>query len=424
MDDDSWPLILLSLLLSAFFSGMEIAFVSANKLKIELDAKQGSWSAVILRRFYTRQRLFIASMLVGNNLALVVYGIQAGALISKVLFGASDWHHAAQPYLALGTQTLISTLVILVTAEFLPKSLFRINPNGWLKGFVIPLTLLHYALIVPAWLVTSFSMGFLKLVFRADMSKEETSFGAVDLDHYLKDITARMEPDQDLEHEIQILQNALDFSHLKARDCLVPRNEIIAMNVDDDVAGLRQKFIETGLSKLVIYRDTIDNIIGYVHIRDVFNRPDNIKKILMPAFIIPEPMPANDVLENFIKKKRNLAVVVDEYGGTSGIITIEDIVEEIFGEIEDEHDKEDLVEERVTDGHFKFSARLEIDYLNEQFNLELPEHDDYDTLGGLILHHTAEIPSQGELIELDGYTIRISQVNASRIELVELIRED
>lgn len=424
MDYDSWLFIISALLLSAFFSGMEIAFVSANKLKIELDAKQGSWSAVILSRYFARPKLFIATMLVGNNLSLVIYGIYAGALIASNLFGTPEWHLADKPYLALGTQTLISTVVILVTAEFLPKSLFRVNPNGALKALVLPLTLVHTLLLIPAWLFTVLSTGFLKLVLRANVSSEQSSFGTVDLDHYLKELTSRMVPDQELEHEIQILQNALDFSQLKARDCLIPRNEIIAMNIEDDLSEMRAKFIATGLSKMVIYRDSIDNIIGYVHIRDVFRKPEHIKKILMPALIVPEPMSAHNVLEQFIKKKRNLAVVVDEFGGTSGIITIEDVVEEIFGEIEDEHDKEDLIEERLSDDHWRFSGRLEIDYINEAYKLDLPEEDQYDTLGGLIIHHTEEIPEEGEILELEDYSIKIIRVSNTRIELTEVIRTD
>lgn len=423
MDDDSWLIILLSIAFSAFFSGMEIAFVSANKLKIELDAKQGSLPAKIVSRFLSYPRLFIAAMLVGNNLALVAYGIEAGALISRFFFFTDDWNDAAQPYLALAVQTLISTLVILVTAEFLPKSIFRINPNGWLKIMALPLSLVFGLLFIPAWLVTRISTLFLRVVFGADMSDESKGFGTVDLDHFLRDITARMEPEQELEHEIQILQNALDFSSLKARDCLIPRNEIIALNVEDSVEALRSRFVETGLSKLVIYRDSIDNIIGYVHIRDAFKKPENIKKVLMPALFIPEPMPAQDVLETFIKTKRNLAVVVDEYGGTSGIITIEDIVEEIFGEIEDEHDREELIEETLNENHFRFSARLEIDYLNETYKLNLPEGDDYDTLGGLILHHTEDIPEVHETLRIDDYTVRIERVSNTRIELVELVKD-
>jgi CBS domain containing-hemolysin-like protein len=360
-------------------------------------------------------------MLVGNNLALVIYGIETGELLSQLLYGTDAWEQTTRPYVALTVQTIISTVVIVVTAEFLPKSIFRINPNGWLKGLVFPLSAIFLVLFIPASIVNLISKGFLKLFLGADMSSEQQNFGSVDLDHYLQEITSRMTPDQDLEHEIQILQNALDFSHLKARDCLIPRNEIIAMSIDDDIESLRRKFIETGLSKMVIYRDNIDNIIGYVHIRDAFKKPENLKKILMPAFIVPEPMAANEVLESFIKKKRNLAVVVDEYGGTSGILTIEDVVEEIFGEIEDEHDKEELVEKQLSETEFQFSARLEIDYLNEEYDLNLPESDDYDTLGGLIIHHLEDIPSLNEIVIIGPYQFKMKKVAETRIDLVDLI---
>ena len=233
-----------------------------------------------------------------------------------------------------------------------------------------------------------------------------------------------MHPDQELEHEIQILQNALDFSQLKARDCLIPRKEVIALDVEEPVQTLRDLFLETNLSKVVIYRGTIDNIIGYVHVRDIFKSPESIKSILMPAIIIPEPMAANEVLEFFIKKKRNLAIVVDVYGGTSGIITIEDIVEEIFGEIDDEHDTEELIEQQIDEGHFQFSARLEIDYLNQEFGLELPEHDDYETLGGMIIHHTQQIPQLHDVVSIGKYTCRMLRVSTSRIELVDLRTND
>jgi CBS domain containing-hemolysin-like protein len=421
MDSDSWLIIFLSLVFSAFFSGMEIAFISANKLKIELDAKQGSYPAKLIRNYLAKPKLFISTMLVGNNLALVIYGIETGELLSQLLYGTDAWEQTTRPYVALTVQTIISTVVIVVTAEFLPKSIFRINPNGWLKGLVFPLSAIFLVLFIPASIVNLISKGFLKLFLGADMSSEQQNFGSVDLDHYLQEITSRMTPDQDLEHEIQILQNALDFSHLKARDCLIPRNEIIAMSIDDDIESLRRKFIETGLSKMVIYRDNIDNIIGYVHIRDAFKKPENLKKILMPAFIVPEPMAANEVLESFIKKKRNLAVVVDEYGGTSGILTIEDVVEEIFGEIEDEHDKEELVEKQLSETEFQFSARLEIDYLNEEYDLNLPESDDYDTLGGLIIHHLEDIPSLNEIVIIGPYQFKMKKVAETRIDLVDLI---
>ncbi|MCH2198331.1 MAG: hemolysin family protein [Flavobacteriales bacterium] len=422
MDYDSWVIIALSLLFSAFFSGMEIAFVSANKLKVELDNKQGKWTARILSIFFKRPKLFIGAMLVGNNLALVFYGIEAGATTAQLIFGVEDWSMATtvSPYLVLAVQTIITTIIILITAEFLPKSIFRINPNGWLNVFCVPLLLLFYILFIPAWFVTGLSKIFLRSVFKANTENEEAVYGAVDLDHYLKEITQNMDPDEDLENEIQILQNALDFGQLKARDCLIPRNEIIAVDVEENLLDLRAKFIETGLSKVVVFRDSIDNIIGYVHVRDLFKKPEHITKILMPVFIIPEPMPANDILENFIKKKHNLAVVVDEFGGTSGIITIEDIVEEIFGEIEDEHDKEELVEKNLGPGHYQLSARLEIDYLNEEYDFKLPEHDDYDTLGGLIIHHTEDIPNVNDMITVDDYSIRVVRVNQARIELIEL----
>ena len=420
MDYDSWLIIVISLLLSAFFSGMEIAFVSANKLKVELDVKQGKWSAKILAIFFKHPKQFIATLLVGNNLALVFYGIESGAVIAQLAFGVDDWSVASNPYLVLIVQTLITTVIILVTAEFLPKSIFRINPNTWLSIFALPMLLIFYLLFLPAYFVTMLSKAFLRAFLGAKTDNEAVEYGTVDLDHYLREITNNMEPDQDLEHEIQILQNALDFSQLKARDCQIPRNEIIAMDVEDDIQEVKKKFIETGLSKIVVYRDTIDNIIGYIHVRDIFRRPDHISKALMPAFIVPEPMQANAILEEFIKKKRNLAVVVDEFGGTSGIITIEDIVEEIFGEIEDEHDKEDLVEKVVSDIHWQFSARLEIDYLNDEYDLNLPESEEYGTLGGLIIHHTEDIPQQNDSITIENYVIRVLRVSNTRIELVDL----
>lgn len=422
MDYDSWLIIIVSLIFSAFFSGMEIAFVTANKLKIELDLKQGSLSARILSRFIEKPQLFISTMLVGNNLALVYYGVAFGELLSNLLFGVDDWSEVTtyNPYSVLTFQTLLSTILILFTAEFLPKSIFRLNPNKWLNALAVPLLVIYYILLIPSFFITWISKGFIRYVLRADTSSERAAFGAIDLDHYLKEVTQNMHPDQELEHEIQILQNALDFSQLKARDCLVPRKEVIAMDIEDSVEDLKKLFLETNLSKVVIYRGTIDNIIGYVHVRDIFKRPESIKSILMPALIIPEPMSANEVLENFIKKKRNIAVVVDEYGGTSGILTIEDIVEEIFGDIEDEHDTEEMIESVIDEGHYQFSARLEIDYLNQEYDLSLPESDDYDTLGGMIIHHTEEIPQQNDVVSIGKYTMRMLKVSKSRVEMVDI----
>lgn len=420
MDPDSWLIIAITLAFSAFFSGMEIAFVSANKLKIELDNKQGVFSARILSHFLRHPKLFIASMLVGNNVALVFYGITAGQVASFLLFGVNEWSAAESPYLALLVQTIITTIVILLTAEFLPKAFFKLDPNKWLNIFAIPLLLIFYILWIPAWIITSISKGFIKRVLKGHTHNEKVNFGTTDLDHFLREATENMGPDDEPEHEIQILQNALDFSKTKARDCLIPRNEIVALPLEAEITELREKFIETGLSKIVIFRESIDNIIGYAHSYDLFKRPEHIKNILLPAFIVPEPMTAHEVLEQFIKNRRNLAVVVDEFGGTSGIITIEDIVEELFGEIEDEHDKEEMIERDLGDGRFLFSGRLEIDYLNESYDFDLPENEQYETLGGLLIHYMEDIPDEGAHIRIENFAFRVTRVDSARIDLVEL----
>jgi CBS domain containing-hemolysin-like protein len=412
--------ILISLLFSAFFSGMEIAFVSANKLKIELDSKQGLFTSKILSKFQQDQKRFIGAMLVGNNIALVVYGIFAGSLILTAIFGVSDASHAAYPTVTLLIQTLISTLVILLTAEFFPKAIFRSDPNRWLNIFAIPLLLCYIILWFPAWIITGISNVFLKVFLKADTNTENVQFGKIDLDHYIKEISQKLKPEDDIDHEIQIFQNALDFSEVKARDCLVPRNELIAVDFNETIEVVTKKFIEHGLSKILIYRGNIDNIIGYVHCNELFKRPEQIKNILLPVSIVPEPMQANEVLELLIKQNRNLAVVVDEFGGTSGIVTIEDVVEEIFGEIEDEHDKEDIIEKEIGEDHYLFSGRIEIDYLNEHYKLDLDEDGDYDTLAGFIIHHHEDIPDEGHVIEVDDLKLTVKKVSETRIELVEV----
>ena len=399
---------------------MEIAFVSANKLIIELENKQGDFTARILSSFIRRPKKFIGAMLIGNNIALVFYGIKAGELVANLVFGVGDWDEYHLPYIALLSQTLITTVVILFTAEFLPKSIFRLNPNRWLSIFALPLAILFYILYIPSWIITNISKIFIKYVLRAETENEEVVFGTVDLDHFLREASENMQDNEDTEHEIQILQNALDLRETKARDCMIPRNEIEALELNESIDTLKERFIETGYSKIVIYRDSIDNIIGYCHSYDLFKTPDDIKNILLPTFIVAEPAPANRVLEDFIAKKRNLAVVVDEFGGTSGIITIEDIVEELFGEIEDEHDKEEMVEKQIAPDFFQFSARLEIDYINERYRLGLPESDEYDTLGGLIIHHAEDIPDPGTQISVGQFAFKILEVDNARIELVDL----
>lgn len=412
--------ILITIIFSAFFSGMEIAFVSANKLQIELENKQGDFSARLLSYLMKRPKQFIGTMLVGNNIALVIYGIFMGELILYAL----NIDATLQPTLSLILQTLISTVIILFTGEFLPKAVFSSAPNKLLNLFTLPLFIVYFLLYLPASLVTGISRLTLKLLFRADMNPDKAEFGRVDLDHYIREATKNVNPSEEIDHEIQIFQNALDFSSLKARDCLIPRNEIIALDIEDDIDSLRQKFIETGLSKVLIYKGNIDNIIGYVHSFELFLKPTSIRSILRPVIIVPEPMAANEVLEQFIVQKRNMAIVVDEYGGTSGILTMEDIVEQIFGDIEDEHDKEEMIERELGEGEFEFSARLSIDYLNESYRLELPEGDDYDTLAGLFLYHYEDIPEVGTRIRVADYVMEIKEVSQNRIEIIHLRNED
>jgi len=345
--DSLWLYIILSLIASAFFSGMEIAFISANRLQTELELKQGSVIAKIIAWFGSQKSRFIAALLVGNNVALVVYGIYAAEYLEPGLSGF--WNNAVFILLA---QTVISTLVVLVTAEFLPKTLFRIAPNQALKVFTPLLLVIYIILFIPAWMVTGISHFILRTVFKVEHSKEEVVFNRVDLDNYLRERTTKMDVDEEVETEIQILQNALDFNKVKARECMVPRNEITAVDIEDEIDELTRLFVDTGHSKIPVYRDNIDNIIGYVHSSELFKQPESIKSILLPITIVPESRAANELLETFISDRRNLAVVVDEFGGTAGMLTIEDVIEEIFGDIEDEHDNDDLTEEQMVMGVF------------------------------------------------------------------------
>jgi putative hemolysin len=421
--DPYWPLIvLLSLIASAFSSGMEIAFITANKLKIELDKKQGVFASGIIGHFTSHPKMFIATMLVGNNVALVVYGLYMGDAITH---GLNGYMPALANFLGefgtLLTQTILSTIIVLVLAEFIPKAIFSSNPNRWLNLFAVPLAIWYGVLYIFAWIVTLFSDLFLRIFVKKQPKDEEVEFGRIDLDHYLQQVTGNIDHNKDMDHEIQIFQNALDFSKVKARDCLVPRNEIVALDITETIETLKQKFIETRLSKILIYRDSIDHIIGYVHSFELFKMPEQIQHILRPVAIIPEPMQANEILELFIKQKKNIAVVVDEFGGTAGMITMEDVVEEIFGDIEDEHDKEETVIKQISEKEFEFSARLEIDFINSKFGLGLPENDEeYDTLGGLVLYLYEDIPEEGEIIQLDNITLSPLIVSENRIDLVKV----
>jgi CBS domain containing-hemolysin-like protein len=359
-------------------------------------------------------------MLVGNNAALVFYTYFAGSLIVYFFWSADSIEETSHPYFTLLVQTVITTIVVLFAAEFIPKALFKSNPNRWLYILAFPIIPILLILYIPAVVVSSISMSLLKLLPKHKETSSEVAFGKVDLDHYLRELTESVQSDEDMDHEIQIFQNALEFSNIKARECMVPRNEIVALELNDDVNELRDMFVKTGLSKILIYRDSIDNIIGYVHSYELFKKPEHIKTILLPVSIVPEPMSVHEVLEILILQKKNMAVVVDEFGGTSGILTMEDIVEEIFGEIEDEHDTEELTEKDLGNNEFLFSARLEIDYLNDKYKLDLPILEEYDTLGGLVIHHCEDIPPKGTLVESEDYTLKVTSVSGTRIEEVML----
>jgi CBS domain containing-hemolysin-like protein len=413
---DIYIAILATLILSAYFSGMEIAFITANRLKIELETKQGSVFARITSGFLRKPSQFIGTMLVGNNIILVIYGILMAMLLEPIMrdYGFSEFS-------ILLVETIISTVIILFVGEFIPKSLFRINSNETLTFLAIPNYIVFVILWLPMYFMVGLSEFLIRVVFRVDVGKQEIAFGRVDLDDYIRELAENAEDsDAELDHEIKIFQNALDFKEVKARDCMVPRTEIVAVEIETSLGKVRDLFVKTGHSKLLVYRDNIDNIIGYIHAVELFHRPDSIKRLIVPVIIIPETISAKEVLQIFIKQNKSLAVVVDEFGGTSGMLTIEDIIEQIFGDIEDEHDTEDFLEEQVDERTFHFSARLEIDYLNKKYKLDLPEDDNYETLAGLIIHEYEDIPELNRVIDLGDFRFTITAATNVRIETVKL----
>ncbi|MFL2585658.1 MAG: hemolysin family protein [Parvicellaceae bacterium] len=403
-------LVVLSLTFSAFFSGMEIAFISANKLKIEIDNKKGEWSAKILSFLSNNPAWFIAAMLIGNNIALVVYTLYMADLLFPLL---NSWGLNSTGILLI--QTLFSTFFILIFAEFLPKAIFRLNPNAVLRVFSLALIIFYFLMWPITVIVVFLTKLTLKFFGKQDGNKNDISFKKTDLDQYLEELKNDLDEDQEMEHDVKIFHNALSFSEVIARDCIVPRNEIIALEINDTIAELKKLFLETGFSRILIFKDNIDNIIGYVHSIELFKRPKNIKSIIMPVGIIPEAMLANKILEDFIEKKRGVSVVVDEFGGTSGILTMEDIIEEIFGEIDDEHDKDGFTHEQISDNKYVFSARTEIDFINEKYRLGLPEREDYETLGGLIIHYAETIPEKGASFTIDNFEVVVLEVEDNRI---------
>lgn len=419
MDPDSIVVIVISLLCSAFFSGMEIAFVASNKLHIELMKKRGEFNARLLSSFLESPSRFIATMLVGNNIALVVYGIEMAQILEPLIrtYTASD-------VVVLTFQTIFSTAIVLVTAEFIPKVLFSLNANRFVRFFAVPAWFCYYALYMVVSIVVGLSNFILKYVMRAPISDQKPVFERVDLEQYLEENNSNTLDRDQQETEIQIFKNALDFSKVKARECMIPRNEIVAMELNDDIDLLREKFVETGFSKIVIYKENIDYIIGYTHSYELFKKPKDIRSILLPIAMLPESMTANDILNLFLKERKSIALVVDEFGGTSGLVTVEDVVEEIFGEIQDEHDSPTLLEKQISEDEFVFSGRSEVDYLNEKYQLNLPQSNDYETLSGLIVHHCEDIPETREEISMEGFRFIVLSVDQTRIEKVKLIRQD
>lgn len=408
--------ILISLAFSAFFSGMEIAFISSNKLRYELDKKNKSIAGKILDIFYRNPNQFISTMLVGNNIALVVYGLQMAIILEP--FIAKFVNNEA---LIVLVQSIISTLLILFTGEFIPKTIFKLNPNFSLNLFSVPLFIIYIILYPISKFSALVSYLFLKLVGVKDVSKSSArTLGKVDLDFFIQQSIDDAPSNSDMDTEVKIFQNALDFSNVRLRDCIVPRTEIVACDTTVSMEELRSKFIETGLSKILIYNENIDDIIGYIHSSELFKNPEDWTQNIKTVSIVPETMAANKLMKILMQEKKSLAVVVDEFGGTSGIVTLEDLVEEIFGEIEDEHDMKSYVARKVSDDEYLVSGRMEIDSLNEKFNLELPESDDYVTIAGYILHFYQKFPKLNESIVIDKYTFKIMKVTATKIELVRM----
>lgn len=412
---EPWILVLIMLVLSALFSGLETAFLTSNKLRIELMNKRNIFPAQILSFFTRNPNSFISTLLVGNSISLVVFSIFAGELLRPILH-----RFIHQEGLVLLSETLIATIIVLVAAEFLPKNLFRLNPNRALNLFAVPLFLVYW-ILSPIVLITNGLARFIvRFLLGTRFPKNKMVFGKIDLDQFIREGTTPSVRRQDIENEVKLFKRALGFSKVKARECMVPRNEIVAINVDAPIEELKKKFIETRLSKILVYRGSVDNIIGYTHSYEMFKNPESILSILLPVIIAPESMAANDVLTLLLQQHKSVALVVDEFGGTSGMITMEDVIEEIFGEIEDEHDKEEMVEKKISPSQYIFSGRLEIDYINERYKLSLPPSDEYTTLAGLILHLRRSIPRQDEIVVMSPYIFKILTTSDTTVEQVEV----
>ena len=402
------PIIVISLIFSAFFSGMEIAYVSSNKISIEIEKKKIGFASSIIKTLTKKPSKFITTMLIGNNIALVIYGFSMGALLTREFD------------LNLINQTLVSTFIILITAEFLPKVFFQIYSIKFFKLFIIPAYFFYMLFYFVSDFIIWISDFFLKIFFNSKGDNNQLLFSKDDLGHYINEQMEGIQEDQEIDSEVQIFQNALDFSKLKSRDIMIPRIELVAVEIHNYITNLKSLFISSGYSRILIYKDTIDDVLGYAHSSDLFNKPKTIKSILMPVEFIPEAMLVKDVFALLTAKSRTMAIVLDEYGGTSGMLTIEDIVEELFGEIHDEFDNNELIEEKLSDKEYKFSAKIEVDYINEKYKLNLPIAEDYGSLGGLIVNSTQGIPRLEEEIRIGNFLFKILDVTSTRINLVSL----
>lgn len=409
-------IILISLLFSAFFSGMEIAFFSSNKLKIALDKESGTRSEKIIFNFLSNQSHFITTMLIGNNIALVVYGLFMAKVLNQPLTNLFQ-----NQFLIGFFEILLSSILVLIVAEFIPKAIFSILSNKMLKVFAIPALVMYKILTPIVFLITFISNNLLK-IFGVNKAEKKLNFNRIDLDNYLEQ--HYNENQEEINPEVEILKNALDFSKIKVRDCMIPRTEVVSMDVNENIDHLKNTFFQSGHSKIIIYKESIDSILGYVHSYELFKKPNEIRDMLLPISFVPESMLVKKVLDQLLKDRRSIAIVLDEYGGTSGIICLEDIVEELFGEIQDEHDIEESIEEKISSNEIKFSAKVKVSYLNEIYNLNLPESSEYETLGGLILSSIKNMPEQNEKIKINNSTFIVYKVTDNFIEEVILVLND
>ena len=409
---------------SAFFSGMEIAFITSNRVRVGLDTQKEGFYNKLINIFYSHQDMFISTMLVGNNIMLVIYGIGMAVLLEPLLAMVST-----NPVFILFSQTIISTCIILITGEFVPKTIFRINPNDSLRNFSFPLYII-YLILYPISLLASFLSKIIMRMFGVKVSSQKMkSITVGELDDYIqqtidekKNEKSTDDSDHDeIENEVKIFQNALDFSTTLLRDCMTPRNEIIGVDIKNtDITTLKRKFISTGLSKIIVFEDEIDNILGYIHVSELFDDHKDWKKCIKAVEYAPESMLADKMMRKMLSEKKSIAIIVDEFGGTSGLVTLEDLVEEIFGDFEDEHDRKTIVDEQIDDNTFKFSGRVEIEDINDNYGLKIPENDEYQTLAGYILYNLEELPSQGDSFEINGLKFTILKKSATKIDLIKV----